>query len=262
MNLYILKPKYNPYPTRVQTVYPEHINKFTGIPYREDEDFTEAINQLKFRLQLDHNDRKNPNLKYIGTDFYNGPEFLETSEGHCLLFYTVSPKMKEVLERLNLPKHRFYSINLIIDKGIELPYYILQIDYRVNPYMDYSKSSFYGLNLITDEVIFYEIGEVKNKEEKMGLLDNDIFPREKALYINQELDWVYMAPYFIISEKSKKLFEEHNLIDLEITPFYEMGAGMYNELGFRKEYGGREIIINGRSTMDGLDINDFERKEE
>ncbi|POR17415.1 hypothetical protein BWK58_15045 [Flavobacterium columnare] len=262
MNLYILKPKYNPYPTRVQTVYPEHINKFTGIPYREDEDFTEAINQLKFRLQLDHNDRKNPNLKYIGTDFYNGPEFLETSEGNSLRFFTVSPKMKEVLEQLNLPKHRFYSINLIIDKGIELPYYILQINKSMVPYTDVSKSSFYGLNLETDEIYHYETGSFQTEDELNKSIPVEIFVRDKSMYINEELDWVYMAPYFIISEKSKKLFEEHNLIDLEMTPFYEMGAGMYNELGFRKEYGGREIIINGRSTMDGLDINDFEKKTE
>ena len=262
MQLYILDSKYDPYPDNVQTVYPDHINKFTKIPYKENEDFTEAINELKFRLQLDHNDRKNPNLKYVGTDFYRGPEFLETSEGHCLHFYTVSPKMKKVLDQLNLPQHRFYPITLIIDKGKELPYYILQIDYNTSPYMDYSKSSFYGLNLITDEVVFYEIGEIKDEVESMKLLDKEIFPREKTLYINQELDWVYMAPYFMISEKSKKLFEEHNLIDLEMTPFYELGSRNYNELGYAKEYAGREIIINGHSTMDGLDINDFERKED
>lgn len=235
------------------------------IPHNNKEDFTEDLKKLKFRLELDYNDRKFASVKYVGTDFYRGPNFLEPSSEdarHCLRFFTVSPKMKVVLEQLNLPKHRFYPITVTIDKGKELPYFILQIDYNMTPYMDYSKSIYFGENIKTDEITVYETGEIKEESQLFKFLKDRIFLREKVMYINQELDWVYMAPYFIISEKSKKLFEEHNLIDLEITPFYEMGAGMYNELGFRKKYAGREIIINGRSTMDGLDINDFERKTE
>ncbi|QZK90626.1 hypothetical protein K5V07_09030 [Flavobacterium sp. CHNK8] len=263
MKLYALKAKYGTYQSMIQALYPERVKSYYGISYREDEDFSESIKTLKFRIALDHNDRKNPNLKYIGTDFYNGPNIINNETGgYNLDFYTVSPKMKEVLEHLNLPKHRFYPIMLTIDKGKELTYFILQIDSSMIPYTDVSKSSFYGLDLKLKQVHHYEIGTFKTEEEIDEKIPSDIFVRDKSMYINQELDWVYMAPYFMISEKSKKLFEEHNLIDLEITPFYEMGAGMYNELGFRKEYGGREIIINGRSTMDGLDINDFERKEE
>ncbi|POR19881.1 hypothetical protein BWK58_14215 [Flavobacterium columnare] len=265
MELYILKPKFDPYINRVETIYPEDMGWGEKISYNQEEDFTEGIKKLQFRLALDHNDKKIGTIKYKGTDFYNGPDFLESSkEGarHCLDFYTVSPKMKETLEQLNLPKHRFYPIMLTIDKGKELPYFILQIDYNMTPYMDYSKSIYFGENIKTDEITTYKIGEIKEENQLFKFLKDRIFLREKTLYINQELDWVYMAPYFMISEKSKKLFEEHNLIDLEMTPFYEMGAGMYNELGYRKKYGGREIIINGRSTMDGLDSNDFEKKTE
>ena len=264
MNIYILDAKFRPYSDSVQTIFPDEMALQKTL-YNKEEDFTEGIKKLKFRLELDYNDRKFASVKYVGTDFYRGPNFLEPSKEearHCLRFFTVSPKMKSVLEQLNLPKHRFYPITVTIDKGKELPYFILQIDYSVNNYMDYSKSSFYGVNLNTDEIIYYDKGVIKDKGEKIKLLDDNIFPREKTLYINQELDWVYMSPYFMISEKSKKLFEEHNLIDLEMTPFYELGSRNYNELGYAKEYAGREIIINGRSTMDGLDINDFERKED
>lgn len=263
MELYILDAKFRPYMDCVDAVYPEDMGWGEKIPYNLEEDFTEGIKKLQFRLALDHNDRKIGTIKYKATDFYRGPDFLESSNEdvlHSLRFFTVSPKMKVVIEQLNLPKHRFYPIVLTIDKGKELPYFILQIDYSMTPYIDYSKSIYFGENIKTDEIIIYQVGEMKNEDQLYNLLDDGIFPREKTLYINQELDWVYMSPYFMISEKSKKLFEEHNLIDLELTPFYEMGAGKYNELGFRKEYAGREIIINGRSTMDGLNINDFERK--
>lgn len=261
MELYILDAKFDPYINRIQTIFPNEMKWGEKIPYNLEEDFTEGIKKLQFRLALDNNDRKIGGIKYKGTDFYKGPDFLEF-EGHCLLFFTVSPKMKAVLEQLNVPNHRFYPIMLTIDKGKELPYFILQIDSSMIPYTDFSKSSFYGLNLDTDEVFYYKTGTFQNMDELNKNIPDEIFVRDKSMYINQDLDLVFMAPYFMISEKSKKLFEEHNLIDLEITPFYEMGAGKYNELGFRKEYAGREIIINGRSTMDGLDINDFERKEE
>lgn len=262
MELYILDAKFRPYSDSVQTIFPDEM-VLQKTPYNKEEDFTDNLKKLKFRLELDYNDRKFASVKYVGTDFYNGPNILNNETGgYNLNFYTVSPKMKAVLEQLNLPKHRFYPIMLTIDKGKELPYFILQIDNSMIPYTDVSKSSFYGLDLKLKQVHHYEIGTFKTEEEIDEKIPSNIFVRDKCMYINQELDWVYMSPYFMISEKSKKLFEEHNLIDLEIIPFYEMGAGKYNELGYRKKYAGREIIINGRSTMDGLDINDFERKEE
>ncbi|MEW5675966.1 hypothetical protein ABGT15_06595 [Flavobacterium enshiense] len=207
--------------------------------------------------------KKKKNLLYEAIDFYYGPLILNNKKENTLQFFTISHKLKELLEQLNLPKHRFYPIKLNIDNGIDLPYYILQIDDNMTPYMDYNKSSFYGINLITDEILFYKEGEIISEEHLLGFLDDDIFPKEKSMYIHQKLDWTYISPYFIISEKSKQLFEENNIIGMEITPFYELGSdyGKPNEFGFLNEFGGREIIINGKSSMEGLDINDFPRAE-
>ena len=264
MDLYVLKAKFKPYSDTVQAVFPDEIGVLR-IPYNKEEDFTEDLKKIKIRLELDHNDKKFASVKYIETDFYKGPSFINNETGgYNLSFYTVSPKMKTLLEQLNLPKHRFYPIMLTIDKGKELPYFILQIDNSMIPYTDVSKSSFYGLNIDTDEVLHYEEELFQTNEEMSEKIPSNIFVRDKSMYINQDLDWVYMAPYFMISEKAKKIFEENNLIDLDLKPFYELKSlfSDFNELGYAKEYAGREIIINGRSTMDGLDIKDFERKED
>lgn len=167
------------------------------------------------------------------------------------------------MEQLNLPGHKFYNISLNIDNGVDLTYHILQIKSAMSSYRDYSKSSFYGLNLINDQFLHYEKGEIKSTEHLLSLVDEDIFPYDKSMYINQELDWIYLAPYFIISEKSKQLFEDKNIVGMEITPFYEVESdyGKPNELGFLNKFGGREIIINGKSSMDGLDINDFSKAD-
>ncbi|KFF06427.1 hypothetical protein [Flavobacterium reichenbachii] len=264
MKLYTLKADFGTYMNRTQSVDPSDNLPFSGGNYNEDEDFTDTINKLKFRLARDVNEKKmTSDFLYEAIDFYDDPLIVIPNQKKSLQFFTVSPKLKKLLEQIELPEHKFYPIMLNINKGIDLPYYILQIKSAMSYYRDYSKSSFYALNLVSDEFLFYKEGEIKSTEQLLGLLDDDIFPYDKSMYINQELDWVYMAPFFMISEKSKQLFEDNNIVGMEITPFYEVESdyGKPNDLGYLNKFGGREIIINGKSTMDGLDINDFPRAD-
>lgn len=264
MKLYTLKASFGTYINRIQSVDPSDNLPFTGSNYKEDEDFTDTINKLQFRLARDLNEKKmTSDFLYEAIDFYNDPLIVKSNQKKSLQFFTVSQKLKNLLEQLNLPEHKFYPITLNIDDGIDLPYYIFQIKSAMSSYRDYSKSNFYALNLVNDEFSFYKEGEIKSTEHLLGLLDDDIFPYDKSMYINQELDWVYMAPFFIISEKSKQLFEENGIAGMEITPFYEVESdyGKPNDLGYLNKFGGREIIINGKSTMDGLDINNFPRAD-
>jgi hypothetical protein len=264
MKLYKLSTPNKPYMNRTQSVDPSDDLPFSRGFYNENEDFSELINKLQFRLQRDSYEKKiKPDYLYEAIDFYNGPLFLKSDQEKTLRFFTVSPKLKNLLEQLNLSKYRFYPISLNIDTGVDLPYYVLQIDSNMTPFMDYSRSSFYGLNLVNDDFLFYEKGKIKSEEELLSLLDQRIFPYEKSMYINQDLDWVYLAPFFIISEKSKQLFEDNGIVGMEITSLYEVESDndKPNDLGFLNEFGGREIIINGKSTMDGLDINDFPRAD-
>lgn len=200
---------------------------------------------------------------YEAIDFYKGPIIIKSDQRKTLRFFTISPKLKNLLEQLALPKHRFYQITLNIDTGIDLPYYVLQIDTLMIPYTDFEKSNIYGLNTTTDEITFFKKGEIKNRQELSKLREKGLFSRFQSHFINHELDWVYMAPFFMVSEKSKQLFEAHNIVGMEMIPFYEVPAdyGKPNDLGFLNEFGGREIIINGKSTMDGLNINDFPRAD-
>ncbi|TDW46559.1 hypothetical protein EV144_106231 [Flavobacterium sp. 270] len=264
MKLYTLKAGFGTYMNRTQSIDPSDNLPFSGHNYKEDEDFTDIINKLQFRLARDvHEKKMNSDFLYEAIDFYNDPLIIKPNQKKSLQFFTVSSKLKKLLEQLELPEHKFYPIILNIEKGIDLPYYILQIKSAMSSYRDYSKSSFYALNLVTDIFLQYEEGEIKSTEHLLGLLDEDIFPYDKSMYINQELDWIYLAPYFIISEKSKQLFEDNNIVGMEITPFYEVESdyGKPNELGFLNKFGGREIIINGKSSMDGLDINDFPKAD-
>lgn len=264
MNLYKLDTPDKPYMYRSQSVDPSDNLPFSGEDYNKSEDFTATINKLKFRLGRDVHEKKiKPIFLYEAIDFYSGPLLIKPDQEKSIRFFTVSAKLKNILEQLNLPEHKFYPITLNIDDGIDLPYYILQIDDNMTTHLDYSKSSFYGLNLITDEFLFYQKGEINSEKELLSLLDYNIFPYYKSMYINQELDWVYLAPFFIISEKSKQLFEENGIVGMEITPFYEVESDYEkpNDLGYLNKFGGREIIINSKSTMDGLDINDFPRAD-
>jgi len=264
MKLYTLKAAFETYMNRTQSVDPSDNLPFSGADYNEDEDFTDIINKLQFRLARDvHEKKMTSDFLYKAIDFYNDPLILKSKQKKSLQFFTVSPKLKKLLEQLELPEHKFYSFMLNIDDDIDLSYYILQIKSAMSSYRDYSKSSFYALNLVSDEFLFYKEGEIKSTEHLLSLLNDDIFPYDRSMYINQELDWVYMAPFFIISEKSKQLFEDSDIVGMEITPFYEVESdyGKPNDLGYLNKFGGREIIINGKSTMDGLDINDFPRAD-
>jgi len=264
MKLYTLNTPHKPYMNSTQSVDPSDNLPFAGEAYNKDENFTFIINKLEFRLERDVYEKKiKPSFLYQAIDFYSGPLILKSDQKKSLRFFTVSPKLKNLLEQLNLPEHKFYPIKLNIDDGIDLPYYIFQIKSAMSSYRDYNKSSFYALNLVSDEFLFYKEGEIKSTEHLLSLLNDDIFPYDRSMYINQELDWVYMAPFFIISEKSKQLFEDNDIVGMEITPFYEVESdyGKPNDLGYLNKFGGREIIINGKSTMDGLDVNDFPRAD-
>ncbi|MBS7233631.1 hypothetical protein KHA90_21690 [Flavobacterium psychroterrae] len=264
MKLYTLKSAFGTYINRIQSIDTSDNLPFSGGEYNDHEDFTEIINKLQFRLERDVNEKKmTSDFLYQAIDFYYGPIIIKSDQEKTLHFFSVSPKLKTLLEQLKLPKHKFYPIVLNIDNGIDLSYYILQIDDNMTSYMDYNKSTFYGLNLISDELSFYQEGEIKSEENLLGLLDDDIFPYDKSMSINQELDWVYMAPFFMISEKSKQLLEGNGIVGMEITPFYEVESdyGKPNDLGYLNKFGGREIIINGKSTMDDLDIDDFPRAD-
>lgn len=264
MKLYKLDTPHKPYMDRTQSVDPSDNLPFSGGAYNDDEDFTTIINELQFRLERDVYEKKmTSDFLYEAIDFYNGPLILKSDEEKTLQFFTVSPRLKKLLEQLQLPEHKFYPIILNIDNDTNLSYYILQINDNMTPYMDYNRSLFYGLNLITDDLSFYQKGEIQSEEHLLSLLDDDIFPYEKSMYINQDLDWVYLPPFFMITEKSKQLFEDNNIVGMKITPFYEVESdyGKPNDLGYLNKFGGREIIINGKSTMDGLDINDFPRAD-
>ncbi|KFF06433.1 hypothetical protein [Flavobacterium reichenbachii] len=260
MKLYKLKAAFGTFINRIQSVDSSNNLPFSGAEYNDQKDFTAIISKLQFRLARDVYEKKMTNdFLYEAIDFYNGPLIVKLNQSKTLQFFTVSPRCKTLLDQLKLPEHRFYPIFVQIDNGIDLPYYILQINNNMTPYMDYNKSSFYGRKLKTKEISLYKKGEIKSEEELLNLPDQNIFPYDCSMYIDQELDWVYMAPFFMISEKSKQLFEENGIVGMEITPFYEVESdyGKPNDLGFLNEFGGREIIINGKSTMDGLDINNF-----
>jgi hypothetical protein len=268
MNLYALDTPAKPYMYRTQSIDPMDNLPFSGGDYIDNEDLSRIISKLQFRLGRDVYEKKiTSSFLYEAIDFYNGPLIVKNYSRYMLHFYTVSPKLKELLEQLTLPEHKFYSISLNIDEGVDLPYYIMQIKDNMTPYMDYNKSSFFSEyesgSIKSDNPIYYKEGEIKDEAHLLNLLGKGFSPNELKLYLDKELDWVYLAPYFIISEKSKQLFEDNDIVGMEFTSFYDVKpiVDEVNELGYKCKYGGREIIINGKSTMDGLDINDFPRAD-
>ncbi len=250
-------------------------NHFRRVDYRKHGDYTNQIEQLDFYLKLNEDLERYKEYEYKALDFFIGPAIVTNDKMPrwiSLDFYVVSPKMKELLEQLILPKkHRFYPILLDIDgKQSKKDYYLFQIEFDKFDYINFKESIFYGSRFIEnketgeeeEQITVYKKGELQTRKA-LGFMKEEleIYTYLKTFGVNQYLDILYLRPYYLINEKAFKLFSENAITGLEITPFYEKKIifGGINDFGYTSIFAGYEVVMNGASSMDGIDISDFEK---
>lgn len=266
MKLFTLKSQIREYMDKVDSEY-KNEDYFSGCNYREDGDYSDIINQLRFFLEVDGDtgELMTGDFKYEAIDFYNGPTIIESSEKSLALnFYVVSPKLKNLLEQLELPKHRYYPIELDIDGKQPLQsYFILQINLDENQFIDYEASTFYRRERIERgvyNIIDYKQGEIPS-HKTLKFIEEELkqYPYPKIMVLNKKIDWLYYKPYSLISEKAQKLFKEHNIVGMEIISMYQKKSitSSGNKHGYTIMYGGVEIIMNGKSSLEGVNPDDF-----
>ena len=264
MKLYTLESKIGDY---VRDIEVDNVNDpySSGCTYRKDGDYTEEINQLTFRVERDDHGNLYTNKKYEAIDFFNSPVIVDYSEKPTTLdFYVISTRLRDLLDELELPEHRYYEIKLDIDgKRNSERYYILQINLDENQFLDYKASSFYRRERIERgiyNVIDYQKGEVSSYKVLQFIKEElQQHPYPKVMVLDKTLDWFYYKPYSLISEKAQQLFEKHNIIGMEVIPIYQQRSttSRGNQHGYAIAYGGVEIIMDGQSSLKGIDESTF-----
>ena len=76
------------------------------------------------------------------------------------------------------------------------------------------------------------------------------------MVLDKELDWLYYKPHNLISKKALNLFMKHDVKGMEVTPMYEKES-WNNRHGYAITYGGVEIIMDGQSSLEGVNPDDF-----
>ncbi len=167
-------------------------------------------------------------LIYIQAALYKGEviqllDFHRWDLGHPVANRIVcSPKFKTILEKLKLPKHKFYPSEIDV-LGKTHNYFVLHFIQDYLQDIDYNKSQFYRAEVLETEPILqkYAIGKIKsykqyNKVNK-NLVDNMewIYPNNIVFKTPIYYDIWGLQGQIIISQKAKEIFEKENITGIE-----------------------------------------------
>ncbi len=133
-----------------------------------------------------------------------------------------SPKFKSILEKLNLPPHKFYPAEIDV-LGKTHNYFVLHYIQDYLQDIDYKKTQFIKAEILETEPIKkeFKIGEIKNYaeyqklEQKAFKKDNWLYPTKLHFKDNIYYDiWGFQGTH-IISQKAKEIFEKENITGIE-----------------------------------------------
>ena len=138
--------------------------------------------------------------------------------------WTVSQKVKDIMEAFNLGVHRFHPLKVFAKKELR-PYYFLHIESN-RSVIDYSRSVFhlYDFEEYVEDIQFPDFNA---HEKKVKAIDDLWDVRPITIYLfphTKELD-VFTLPYWsniYVSEKLKTALEESNIsgMTLRKVDFY------------------------------------------
>ena len=109
----------------------------------------------------------------------------------------------------------------------------------------------------------YEKGEIQTDEDWIKEEEDGNIVEMSSLVFKKHHDFFYYRPSFILTEKAYNLFQKNKLYGIKYIEFYKKtdSTNSENILGYLNEYGGYEVIMNGKSSMNGVDINSFPKIE-
>ncbi len=161
---------------------------------------------------------------WVGDSIHN-PPLMGQIKGNI---WIISPKIKKVMERFNLPEHRFYEAKVKALHSQEVrDYYIFHLLYTPYDKLMYEEITFKAeLKSSTDNMIrIFEKGCIRSKEHRREIVRPLIKEYEKYSVEMKPKVFIYKNPYdilwgemgpIIFNEKVKTALENENLIGVEI----------------------------------------------
>lgn len=162
--------------------------------------------------------------RWVGDSIHN-PPLMGQIDGNL---WIISPKIKKVVERFNLPEHRFYEAKVKALHSQEVrDYYIFHLLYTPYDKLMYEEITFKAeLESPTDSMVrIFEKGYIRSKEHWFEVRhklsekykDYSVTMKPERFLYKEKYDilWGSMGP-IIFNEKVKTALENENLIGVEI----------------------------------------------
>jgi len=139
-----------------------------------------------------------------------------------------SPRFRSVLEKLNLPPHRFYNAEIDVLGKVE-NYFVLHFIFEYLDEMNFYPSQFAQAELMKTEPIekLFAKGEIASKDQfnqlNVKLIDEDrwIYPRHIVLPTSAKFDVFSLGGSIVLSENAKTEIEKAGITGVVMPHLWE-----------------------------------------
>jgi len=146
-------------------------------------------------------------------------------EGHRIV---CSPHFRSVLEKLNLPPHRFYNAEIDV-LGKPENYFVLHFIFEYLDVMNFYHSRFAQAELMKTDPIekLFAKGEIENKDQYNALntklidMDKWIFPRRIVFPTSQQFDIFALGGSIVLTENAKNEIEKAGITGVAMPSLNE-----------------------------------------
>jgi len=171
---------------------------------------------------------------YLEYKFHRGEKILlrdfeiwdsGSPNAHCIV---CSPHFRSVLEKLNLPPHRFYNAEIDV-LGKPENYFVLHFIFEYLDVMNFYQSRFAQAELMKTEPIekLFAKGEIENKDQYNALntklidMDKWIYPRRIVFPTSHQFDVFALGGSIVLSENAKNEIEKAGITGVAMPSLNE-----------------------------------------
>jgi len=188
--------------------------------------YKKAINRTKFYLQQ--------MCVFLTIDIRVGVglilrDFHVWNFGQPIAKYIIcSPHFRSVLEKLNLPPHRFYNAEIDV-LGKPENYFVLHFIFEYLDLMNFYHSRFAQAELIKTEPIekLFAKGEIENKDQYNALntklidMDKWVYPRRIVFPTSHQFDVFALGGSIVLSQNAKNEIEKAGITGVAMPSLNE-----------------------------------------
>jgi len=198
----------------------------TNTPYVERDIYKKKINRYSF---TESNDKIHLALEVEKGYSAKLRDFHKWNFGQPIAKYIVcSPHFRSVLEKLNLPPHRFYNAEIDV-LGKPENFFVLHFIFEYLDVMNFYHSRFAQAELIKTEPIekLFAKGEIENKDQYNALntklidMDKWIFPRRIVFPTSQQFDIFSLGGSIVLTENAKNEIEKAGITGVTMPSLNE-----------------------------------------